>query len=307
MIKALDKNYLNQSDPQLPVVRGKYVFDTPLAPLTWFQVGGPAQVLFKPDDASDLSNFLKNLPANSPYFVIGAGSNILIRDGGYDGIMIKLGRKFAQITMEDGLLIAGSAALDRSLAMTALTYNLRGFEFLVTIPGSIGGAVAMNAGCYGSEIKDILAWIEGVDSSGNIVRLSTDQLDMTYRKSKLPKGFIVTKAAFNAVQGNTVEIQHKIQEYLKLREESQPTKCRTGGSTFKNTSTAKAWELIDGAGCRGITFGKAQISEKHCNFMLNIGNATAADLENLGEMVKAKVKANSNQDLEWEIIRIGNR
>ena len=307
MIKALEKNFSDQLVSHLPVVSGKYVFDTPLAPLTWFQVGGPAQVLFKPDDAADLSNFLKNLSADLPYFVIGAGSNILIRDGGYEGIIIKLGRNFAQIAMEDGLLVAGAAALDRSLAMTALTYNLKGFEFLVTIPGSIGGAVAMNAGCYGSEIKDILAWIEGVDSNGNIVRLSTDQLAMTYRKSKLPKGYIITKAAFRAERGDTVEIQHKIQEYLKLREESQPTKCRTGGSTFKNTATAKAWELIDGAGCRGIKVGDAQISEKHCNFMLNIGHATATDLEDLGEMVKAKVKSNSNQDLEWEIIRIGKR
>jgi UDP-N-acetylmuramate dehydrogenase len=307
MIKALNKISSEQSLAQLPIVRGKYVFDALLAPLTWFQVGGPAQILFKPHDAEDLANFLQNISIDLPYFVLGAGSNVLIRDGGYEGLIIKLGKNFSQITLENDLLIAGAAALDRSVAMTALTHNLKGFEFLVTIPGSIGGAIAMNAGCYGSEIKDILAWVEGVDHRGEIIRLTNSELNMSYRKAQLPKGYIVTKAAFHALSGDTVEIQHKIQEYLKLREESQPTKCRTGGSTFKNPDNAKAWELIANSGCRGITIGGAKISEKHCNFMLNIGKATAADLEDLGELVKSKVKANSNQDLEWEIIRIGKK
>lgn len=307
MIQALQNNTLNHLVQQLPVVHGKYVFDAILAPFTWFQVGGVAQVLFKPRDSEDLANFIKNLTSNWQYFVLGAGSNVLIRDGGFDGVIIKLGRNFSQITLEDDLLIAGAAALDRSVAMTALTYNLKGFEFLVTVPGSVGGAVAMNAGCYGSEIKDILAWVECVDDNGQIVRLAASQLEMQYRKANLPKGHIITKAAFYAEKGDKVEMQHKIQEYLKLREESQPTKCRTGGSTFKNTTTDKAWELIDKAGCRGIAIGNAKISDKHCNFMLNTGKATAADLEDLGELVRSKVHNNSNQNLEWEIIRIGKR
>lgn len=307
MMQALQNNTLNQLAQQLPVVHGKYVFGAMLAPLTWFQVGGVAQVLFKPHDSEDLASFIKNLTSNWQYFVLGAGSNVLIRDGGFDGVIIKLGRNFAQITLEDDLLIVGSAALDRSVAMTALAYNLKGFEFLVTIPGSIGGAVAMNAGCYGSEIKDILAWIECVDVNGQIVQLDTNQLEMQYRKANLPNGYIITKAAFHALPGKSTEIQHKIQEYLMLREASQPTKCRTGGSTFKNTNTYKAWELIDKAGCRGIAIGDAKISDKHCNFMLNTGKATAADLENLGELVKNKVSTNLNQNLEWEIIRIGKK
>jgi UDP-N-acetylmuramate dehydrogenase len=307
MMQVLQNNSLNHLPQQLPVVHGKYVFDAMLAPFTWFQVGGLAQVLFKPHDSKDLANFIKNLTSDWQYFVLGAGSNVLIRDGGFDGVIIKLGRNFAQITLENDLLIAGAAALDRSVAMTALTHNLKGFEFLVTIPGSIGGAVAMNAGCYGSETKDILAWVECVDVTGQIVRLTASQLEMQYRKANLPKGYIITKAAFRAAPGNSAEIQHTIQKYLNLREESQPTKCRTGGSTFKNTSTYKAWELIDNAGCRGIAIGDAKISDKHCNFMLNTGKATAADLEDLGEMVKNKVSSNSNQNLEWEIIRIGKR
>lgn len=303
----LQQKFLINNEYSLPDVLGRYVFDCALAPLTWFQTGGSASVLFKPFDVNDLANFLKNIPENTDYFVMGAGSNVLVRDGGYKGIVIKLGRNFSQINLEGDLLIAGGAALDRSVAMTALSYSLKGFEFLVTIPGSVGGAVAMNAGCYGFEIKDILAWVEIIDSNGNLMRLDSTQITMKYRKGNLPKGCVVTKAAFYAEKGDSVEIQQKIQEYLKLREESQPTKCKTGGSTFKNPVNCKAWEAIDKAGCRGLAVGGAKISEKHCNFMINTGGALAADLENLGEFVRKKVKENSGNDLEWEIIILGQK
>lgn len=294
-------------DLDLPNVNGQYTFDAPLAPLTWFQVGGAAKVLFKPKDICDLAYFLKNLSKNIPYFILGAGSNILIRDGGYDGVVIKLGRNFSKIELEDGLLVVGAAALDRSVAMTALTYSIKGLEFLVTIPGSIGGAIAMNAGCYDREIKDILVWAEVIDKYGNIFRLDTQQLNMTYRKSDLPKGCIIIRAAFIAEKGDSVKIQYKIQEHLKLRADSQPTKCKTGGSTFKNPSLHKAWELIDKAGCRGLSLDAAQMSEKHCNFMINNGVTRSYYLEELGELVRKKVKANSGLDLEWEIIMVGDR
>lgn len=291
----------------LPEVKGRYSFGTMLSVLTWFQVGGPASVLYKPDSTTDLQYFMQKKPADVPYFILGAGSNVLVRDGGYDGVVIKLGKGFSEISVERGELIAGAAALDRTVAMFALQHELKGVEFLVTIPGSIGGAVAMNAGCYGVEIKDVLSWVEIVDDQGILRKLSPEELKMTYRKSALPEGCIVVRAAFKVAAGNAIDIQQTIQKYLELREESQPTKGRTGGSTFKNPADAKAWELIDKAGCRGLSIGAAQMSEKHCNFMLNTGGATAGELERLGELVRQKVKENSGQDLEWEIIRVGEK
>ena len=237
---------------------------------------------------------------------MGAGSNILVRDGGYDGVVIKLGRGFSQITTQNNELIAGAAALDRTVAMFAMQHHMTGVEFLVTIPGAIGGAVAMNAGCYGFEIKDILLWVEIVDAQGDLHKLSPDELSMSYRKSVLPKGCAIVRAAFKIASGNAVDIQQNIQRYLQLREESQPTKGRTGGSTFKNPEHAAAWELIDQAGCRGLSIGAAKMSDKHCNFMLNTGGASASELECLGELVRQKVKEKSGQELEWEIIRVGH-
>jgi len=291
----------------LPQVNGRYSFGAPLSSLTWFQAGGPAFVLYKPDSSDDLQHFLQEKSAEIPYFILGVGSNVLVRDGGYNGVVIKLGRSFSQISMEDGELVAGAAALDRTVAMFALQHQLSGIEFLVTIPGSIGGAVAMNAGCYGVEIKDVLSWVEIVDSKGNLRKLLPGDLHMTYRKAILPEGSIVVRAAFKVATGNASEIQQTIQKYLDFREESQPMKGRTGGSTFKNPTNAKAWELIDKAGCRGLIIGAAQMSEKHCNFMLNTGGATADELERLGELVRQRVKENSNLELEWEIIRVGKK
>lgn len=301
MVTNTEKNYQRT----LPSVRGRYSFGTCLSNVTWFQVGGPAFVLYKPEDIADLQYFLKEKSTDLPYFVLGAGSNVLVRDGGYDGAVIKLGRCFAQITIENDELIAGAAALDRTVAMFAIQHQMSGVEFLVTIPGAIGGAVAMNAGCYGFEVKDVLAWIEIVDSQGELRKLYPHELSMSYRKSLLPKGCVIVRAAFKITKGNIIDIQQNTQRYLQLREESQPTKGRTGGSTFKNPDQAKAWELIDQAGCRGLAIGAAKMSEKHCNFMLNTGGATANELERLGELVRKKVKESSNHELEWEIIRVG--
>lgn len=304
MVTNTEKNY---QQFLLPTIRGRYSFGENLSGFTWFQVGGPAFVLYRPKDISDIQYFLREKSAELPYFVLGAGSNVLVRDGGYTGVIIKLGRGFSQITIEDGELIAGAAALDRTIAMFAMQHQMSGVEFLVTIPGSIGGAVAMNAGCYGFEIKDVLSWIEIVDKQGELCKLYPHELNMSYRKSVLPEGCIVVRAAFKVASGNAIDIQHNTQRYLRLREESQPTKGRTGGSTFKNPTDLKAWELIDKAGCRGLAIGAAKISEKHCNFMLNTGGATADELERLGELVRQKVRESSNQELEWEIIRVGDR
>ncbi len=289
----------------LPNVRGRYSYSVPLSGLTWFQVGGPAGVVYKPEDVSDLQYFISNCK-DVPYFVLGAGSNILVRDGGYDGVVVKLGRNFSEITIQNDELIVGAAALDRTVAMFAMQHGFSGVEFLVTIPGSVGGAVAMNAGCYGFEIKDILNWVEIINADGSVQRLQPDELCFSYRKSKLPEGSIIVMASFKVNPGDSIEIQQRMQNYLQLREDSQPTKGRTGGSTFKNPDGSKAWELIDLAQCRGLRIGSAQMSEKHCNFMLNVGGATAADLENLGELVRKKVQIASGCHLEWEIIRVGS-
>jgi UDP-N-acetylmuramate dehydrogenase len=306
MVVNPQKNSLTIAYEYLPNVRGRYSFITPLASLTWFQVGGPAEVIYKPEDIDDLQNFLTNRP-DMPYFVLGAGSNMLVRDGGYDGIVIKLGRGFAQMVIQNDELIVGAAALDRTVSMFAMQHGFTGAEFLVTIPGSIGGAIAMNAGCYGVEIKDVLNWVEIVDASGKLLRLFPYELNFQYRQSTLPNGCVIVRAGFKVQSGNAVAIQQKMQNYLQLREDSQPTKGRTGGSTFKNPTAYKAWELIDQAACRGLTIGAAQMSEKHCNFMLNLGGATAVDLENLGELVCQKVRDVANCDLEWEIIRVGKK
>jgi UDP-N-acetylmuramate dehydrogenase len=305
---TVEKKFLSPTRKDaLPVVRGRYSFGKLLSELTWFQVGGPAYVIYKPEDISDLQHFLKNKPHNLAYFVMGAGSNVLVRDGGYNGAVVKLGRGFSQITIENDELIAGSAALDRTVSMFAMQHHRTGIEFLVTIPGTIGGAVAMNAGCYGFEIKDILAWVEIVDNQGKLHRVYPHELSMAYRKSVLPEGCVIVRAAFKITSGNAMDIQKNMQQYLELREESQPTKGRTGGSTFKNPEQgSKAWELIDKAGCRGISIGGAKMSDKHCNFMLNTGDASAAELEALGELVRQKVKEKYGQELEWEIIRLGH-
>lgn len=292
----------------LPTVQGRYIKDTRLADHTWFRVGGEAEVLYRPLDEDDLIHFLCNKPTDIPVTVIGAGSNLLVRDGGISGVVIRLGRGFSKITVEDDLVHVGAACLDRTVALTCRDSGVGGLEFLVGIPGTIGGAVRMNAGAYGREIKDLLVYATVIDPQGKQHHLSVDDLGMTYRHTKLPDGWIVTGAVLKGIAGqNPIDISNAIDAILAEREASQPVKGRTGGSTFKNPEADKAWKLIDAAGCRGLKRGDAQVSEKHCNFLLNLDQASANDLESLGEEIKRRVYETSGIDLQWEIVRIGNR
>lgn len=289
----------------LPKVRGRYNFNSLMASQTWFRVGGEADILFRPVDLGDLKTFMAKRPVDTPVYVVGAGSNLLVRDGGIRGIVIRLGRGFATIE-RDGLEIeVGAGALDRTVAMTCGEWGLSGLEFLVGVPGTIGGAVKMNAGCYGSETKDRLVWADVMDFSGQVQRLTPADLGMSYRYSNLRPDQIVVKARFKCDKGDSQEIMQRLEALLAEREASQPVRGRTGGSTFRNPEGHSAWKLIDEAGCRGLTIGQAQVSEKHCNFLLNMGASSAADLENLGETVRKQVKDTSGYDLHWEIIRIG--
>lgn len=293
----------------LPKLRGRVQFDAPLAPSTWFRAGGNAEALVRPADEADLAQFLRNLPHTVPVHTIGACSNIIIRDAGLPGVTIRLARGFSTITTHADGITAGGAALDVTISEQAAAAEFGGLEFLCGIPGSIGGAVAMNAGAYGGEIANVLAWADIVTRSGEQRRLSAADLAMTYRHASLPVGAIVVRAQLTARSGSGAVIASRMAQIREDRERSQPVRTRTGGSTFRNPqphfSTHKAWELIDAAGCRGLTLGGAQVSEKHCNFMINTGNATAADLENLGEEVRRRVLAATGVRLEWEIRRIG--
>ncbi len=293
---------------KLPSVQGRYSFGHLMSQTTWFKVGGAADLLFRPADTVDLCHFLKNKPSNLAITCIGAGSNLLVRDGGIEGCVVKLGSGFSDISIENDLVIAGAGCLDRTVAMKCQEAGLSGLEFLVGIPGTIGGALAMNAGAYENETKDFLEWFEFVDQQGVLHRLHTNEIHMTYRHGNLPAGAIAVRAAFRCIKKDPNEIRIKVSDYLHKREESQPIRGRTGGSTFKNPSQgSKAWELIDLAGCRGLRIGDAQVSEKHCNFLLNLDAARANDIEALGTMVQKKVKEITGQELEWEIIRIGSR
>lgn len=291
---------------QLPNVRGRYSFDALLSGQTWFRVGGPADVLFKPIDIEDLQHFLKHRPLGVPVYMIGTGSNMLVRDKGIRGIVIRLGRGFSTIQRDGYAIEVGAGALDRTVAFTCAQEGIGGLEFLVGIPGSIGGAIRMNAGCYEHEIKDILEWVDLMDLEGNITRLTPNDLNMTYRHTNLTDAHIIIRAR---LQGYAVDPQESatiVERLLAAREETQPVRGRTGGSTFKNPShPKKAWQLIDEAGCRGLRIGDAQVSPKHCNFLMNLEEASAKDIENLGNIVKEKVKAHSGIDLSWEIIRLG--
>ncbi|MFZ4125940.1 MAG: UDP-N-acetylmuramate dehydrogenase [Rickettsiales bacterium] len=289
----------------LPTVRGSYRFDVPLAPTNWFRVGGNADVLFKPADAQDLADFLRAVPASVPVTVIGVGSNLIIRDGGLEGVVIRLGRGFTDITIEGDVLVAGAAALDVNVARFAADHGRAGLEFYAGIPGTIGGALAMNAGAYEGETKDVLIKAEAVDRAGNIHTLSVEDCNYTYRHFGGPKDLIFTRAWFKTLAGDSAAIHTRITEITTKREATQPVRERTGGSTFKNPEGHKAWQLVDGAGCRGLTIDGAQMSPMHCNFMINTGNATAAALENLGDEVRKRVKETSGVELEWEIKRIG--
>jgi UDP-N-acetylmuramate dehydrogenase len=289
----------------MPELRGRLMANQSLAELTWFRVGGPAQVLFMPDGEDDLSYFLKNLPADIPVTVVGAGSNLIVRDGGVPGVVIRLGRGFNEITVEGTRIRAGTAVPDVKVARAAQEEGLAGLAFLRGIPGGIGGALRMNGGAYGRETKDALVEARAVDRQGNVHVLSNADMHYTYRHCGAPEDYIFTQALFQGEPGDRDAIAAEMEKITESREATQPIKSRTGGSTFKNPPGNKAWQLIDAAGCRGLTIGKAQVSEMHCNFLINLGGASAADIETLGETVRRRVKENSGIELEWEIKRIG--
>jgi UDP-N-acetylmuramate dehydrogenase len=274
--------------------------------LTWFKVGGAADVLYKPVDEDDIANFLKQNGGKLPVTVIGAGSNIIIRDGGVEGVVIKLGSGFTEIEiLPEGDLLVGAACLNFNLAKFTQANGIKGFEFLVGIPGTVGGGVAMNAGSYGLEFKDIVKSVYALDKMGAQMQIPLKDIGFDYRKNSLPTNLIYTKVVFRADRGDPNEIKLKMQDINKKRAETQPITEKTSGSTFANPEGKRAWELIDQAGLRGTRIGDAVISEKHCNFMINQGNANASDMEQLGEFVKNKVKDHSGIELKWEIKRIG--
>ncbi len=287
----------------LPVLRGRVQAGAALAPFTWFRVGGPAEWLVRPADADDLVALLAGL-GDAPLTVLGAASNLIIRDGGLAGVVLRLGGGFGKVSVEADGVVAGAACLDAIVAEHAAAAGLAGLEFLSGIPGSIGGAVAMNAGAYGREVTDCLDWAEVATARG-IQRLPASAFGFRYRHATLPPGGVVIRARFHARPGEAAQIGAAMAEIRAAREATQPVRARTGGSTFKNPPDHKAWQLIDAAGCRGLRLGNAQVSEKHCNFLLNTGGATAAELEALGEQVRARVLAHSGVTLEWEIKRIG--
>ncbi len=289
----------------IPSLRGRIQEDVVLAPSTWFRVGGPAEALVRPADAEDLCDFLKALPHEIPVTVIGVASNIIVRDGGINGVVIRLARGFNDIVVEADGIVAGAACLDLTVAEHAANAGLSGLEFLSGIPGTIGGAVAMNAGAYGGDVAHVLDWAEVVTRTGELVTLSAARLDFAYRHAALPAGAVVTRVRFRAPKGQPTAIAARMADIRASREATQPVRSRTGGSTFRNPEGQKAWELIDGAGCRGLTRGGAMVSDKHCNFLLNMGDATAADIEGLGEEVRRRVRDSSGIDLHWEIRRVG--
>lgn len=294
----------------LPKVRGSYTENAALKDLVWFRAGGPAEILFRPADADDLAHFLSNKPRELAVTVIGVGSNLLVRDGGIKGVVVRLPASFGRIAVEGQRLRAGAAALDAAVARTAADAGIAGLEFLRGIPGTVGGALRMNAGCYGSEIKDIFVEAAAIDAQGRKLTLSADEMAFRYRKSGAPEELVFVEAVFEGKPGNAQDIRARMNSLVDAREASQPVKSRTGGSTFKNpdptrAAGCKAWQLIDEAGCRGLLFGGAQVSEKHCNFLINTGDATAGEIEALGEDVRARVKAKFGIELEWEIKRVG--
>src|SRR5580658_7371681 len=290
----------------LPPIRGRVQENAPLAPFAWFRAGGHAEFLARPADANDLAALLRALPSTTPVQVIGAASNLIIRDGGLPGVTIRLARGFSAIETDGDGVIAGAAALDVTVAETAAAAGLTGLEFLSGIPGTIGGAVAMNAGAYGGEMAHVLSWAECVTREGERRRLSSTDLAFGYRHASVPPGSVITRVRLAAKSGATQVIAAKMADIRAAREASQPVRARTGGSTFRKPDGGmKAWELIDAAGCRGLSIGGAMVSEKHCNFLINTGTATAADIEGLGEEVRRRVKAATGVTLEWEIRRIG--
>jgi UDP-N-acetylmuramate dehydrogenase len=290
----------------MPELRGRLTPNAVLAEITWFRVGGPAQVLFSPADEADLAYFLAHLPRDMPVVVVGLGSNLLVRDGGFAGVVIRLGRGFGDITVEPGHRIrAGTVVPDAKLARAAADAGIAGLAFYRGIPGSIGGALRMNAGAHGRETTGVLVSARAVDRQGHMHVLSHADMGFTYRHCGVPADWIFTEATFAGSPGDTAAIVKEMDEVADYREKHQPVRERTGGSTFKNPPGHSAWKLIDQAGCRGLRVGGAKVSEMHCNFLINDANATAEDIERLGETVRARVRADSGVTLEWEIIRLG--
>ncbi|WP_119418595.1 UDP-N-acetylmuramate dehydrogenase [Desertibaculum subflavum] len=295
---------------RLPAVRGRITAETLLSGITWFRVGGPAEVMFRPADTEDLAQFLRHCPPEIAVTPVGVGSNLLVRDGGVRGVVVRLGRAHADIEIRGHEIHVGGATLDVNVALTCQQAGIAGLEFLRGVPGTIGGAVRMNAGAYGREIKDVLREAEVVDRAGNRLILTAAELGLSYRHSELPPDSLVTRAVLVGEPGDRAAIAGKIAEITQAREATQPVRSRTGGSTFANPTDPqakgrKAWELIDAAGCRGLAIGGARISELHCNFLINEGTATASDIEALGEEVRRRVREMSGVELEWEIRRIG--
>lgn len=289
---------------RMPELRGRLLANQPLGEFTWFRVGGPAQAFFIPEDENDLAYFLRNLAAEIPVAVIGAGSNLIVRDGGVPGVVIRLGRGFNEVKIDQQNVIAGTAMLDVMVARAAQAAGVAGLAFLSGIPGTIGGALRMNGGAYGGETKDILVEARGVDRQGNVRSFSNAEMGFSYRHCAVAEDVIFTSATFRGQPGEPDQIAGEMAAIKKKREASQP-RNRTGGSTFKNPTGQSAWKLVDDAGCRGLTIGGAQVSELHSNFLINLGGASANDIETLGETVRDRVKTHSGVDLEWEIKRVG--
>jgi UDP-N-acetylmuramate dehydrogenase len=290
----------------MPRLRGRLLANQSLAELTWFRVGGPVQVLLTPADEDDLAYFLKNLPNDVPVYVVGVGSNLIVRDGGLPGVGIRLSpRGFGETGAAGDVVSAGAAALDKRVAETAAAAGLAGLEFLFGIPGSIGGALRMNAGANGAETKDILIDATGIDRKGNKLAFTNAEMKFIYRNCGVEPSVIFTSARFRGRAAAPEAIRARMNEVQQHRESAQPIRERTGGSTFKNPPGDSAWKLIDAAGCRGLRIGGAQVSQMHCNFLINTGSATGHDIETLGETVRARVKQNSGIELHWEIKRIG--
>ena len=293
---------------RLPRVKGPYTANAAIKDLTWFRAGGPAGVLYIPSDADDLAAFLSGCPGDIPVMVMGVGSNLLVRDGGIEGVVIRLGRGFMNVTREDGnRLRAGAGVLDVALAKAALGEGLTGLEFLRGIPGGIGGGLKMNAGAYGREVKDVLVEAVGLTRMGARVTLSNAGMGFEYRRSNPAIELFFIEGVFQGQPGDKAVIEARMNEITDSRAATQPVKSRTGGSTFKNPPGHKAWQLIDAAGCRGLRKGDAEVSTMHCNFLINHGKASGSEIEALGEEVRARVKAHGGVELEWEIKRVGQR
>jgi len=302
----MSRDLLNELTASLPDLRGKLKAGVMLADLTWFRVGGPAEILYSPADEADLAYFLKTVPQDILLTIIGLGSNLLVRDGGIEGVVIRLGKGFGEIAVDEGnRLRAGAAVPDVKVARAAADAGISGLSFYRGIPGCVGGALRMNGGAHGKETKEVVIEVRAVDRQGNIHVLPVDELHYSYRHCGAAEDVIFTEALFQGEAGEPAKIMAEMDDIAAYRESAQPIKSRTGGSTFKNPPGKKAWQLIDAAGCRGFRIGDAHVSEMHCNFLINDANATGAQIEELGETVRARVKETSGVDLEWEIKRLG--